>query len=209
MKIICHYKNINLYLAQLLKNERNNNLYPFPYYSVKLMRGLFIILLASIFISATQDANKTIDTNAKIKTMFIYNFTKYIEWPQSYKQGNFVIGLLGESSLGNDLKKMAATKKAITQTFKIQKFNTVNDITKCHILIIPNEKSTQLKNAMGKVKNYSTLIITEGRGLAKQGAGINFVIQNNKQRFELNKAIIEKNKLKVSHNLLSLAIAVS
>jgi len=187
---------------------KKRSLYPIPFGSVKLMRGLFVLFFACIFISAAQDTNKRVDPNAKIKTMFIYNFTKYIEWPQSYKQGNFVIGHLGESTLGAELKKMAATKKAITQSFKIQKFNSVSDITKCHILIIPNDKSSLFKNAMGKVAKYSTLVITESKGLAKQGAGINFVIQNSKQRFELNKTTIEKTNLKVSHNLLSLAIAV-
>ena len=38
----------------------------------------------------------------------------------------------------------------------------------------------------------NTLIITEKPGLAKQGSGINFVIENNKQKFEMNKTNIEK-----------------
>ena len=35
------------------------------------------------------------EANAKIKAIYIYNFTKYIEWPDSYKEGSFVIGFIG------------------------------------------------------------------------------------------------------------------
>ena len=171
------------------------------------MRSSFIIAISFLFISAIQSPK--IDTNAKIKTMFIYNFTKYIEWPSSYKQGNFVIGMLGESPLYGNLKKMSASKKAVTQTFKIQKFNSISEVSKCHILILSKDVNGKLPDAISKVKAFSTLIITEGQGLARKGSAINFTVQNNKQRFELNKANISKYNLKVSQNLISLAIEVS
>ena len=59
-----------------------------------------------------------------------------------------------------------------------------------------------------KIKNKSTLIITDRAGLATKGAGINFVIQENKQKIELNKSNIEKYKLKVASSLVELAIQV-
>jgi hypothetical protein len=61
---------------------------------------------------------------------------------------------------------------------------------------------------MSKIRGKSTLIITEKPGLARQGAAINFVVQENKTKFELNKGNAEKYDLKVSSNLLSLAIVV-
>ena len=52
------------------------------------------------------------------------------------------------------------------------------------------------------------LIITEKEGLVEKGAGINFIIKNNRQKFELNKKNVEKYKLKVSSNLEALAFTV-
>jgi hypothetical protein len=151
---------------------------------------------------------QNIDTNAKYKAMFIYNFTKYFEWPQSYKEGNFVIGVLGNSSLLAELNTMASSKKAGNQSIEIKTFSNVGAITNCHMLIVAPEVTTPLSEIISKIKKNSTLLITEKQGFAKQGAAINFVVQNNKPAFELNKTNAEKQDLKVSTNLLSLAILV-
>lgn len=151
---------------------------------------------------------QNIDTNAKYKAMFVYNFTKYFEWPQSYKDGNFVIGILGNSPLLSELNNMASTKKVGNQSFEIKTFPNVAAITNCHMLIVAPDVATPLTEIIAKIKKNSTLLITEKQGFAKQGAAINFVVQNNKPAFELNKSNAEKQDLKVSTNLLSLAILV-
>lgn len=140
--------------------------------------------------------------------MFIYNFTKYFEWPPSYKEGNFVIGILGNSPLLLELNKMAAVKKAGSQPFEIKTFPNVSSISNCHMLIVAPDVTTPLPEIIAKIKKNSTLLITEKQGFAKQGAAINFVVQNNKPAFELNKANVEKQEIKVSKDLLSLAILV-
>ena len=136
------------------------------------------------------------------------NFTKLIEWPSSYREGNFVVGVVGESPLYIELSKMAKTKKVANQTLQIKKFNTAKDIGKCHILFVSRDKSQDISAIIKKVKSNSTLIITAKEGLVDKGSGINFVIKNNRQKFELNKKNVEKYKLKVSSNLEALALRV-
>jgi len=133
-----------------------------------MKKDILILIFALLSISATKTIYQNVDTNAKIKTMFIYNFTKYVEWPSAYKQGNFVIGVYGNTSLSNELKKMAATKKAVTQQFEIKQFSSLDKLTKCHILYIAKDKAVDLSRAATKLKQYSTLIITESEGLAKK-----------------------------------------
>lgn len=153
-----------------------------------------------------QDPNSS---NAKIKATFIYNFTKYIDWPDKYKEGNFVIGVLGTSAFYNDLATLLNTKTVGSQRFEIKSFTNAESLTGiCHILFVPAENSALLPEVVKKLKGKSTLIITEKSGLAKQGSAINFVVENNKQRFELNKSNIEKYNLKVSTTLTSLAIQI-
>ncbi len=147
--------------------------------------------------------------NAKIKASFIYNFTKYINWPEKYKEGNFVIGVLGNTPFYTDLTSLLSTKTIGSQKFEIKSYSSAESITGiCHILFIPSENSSQLVDVMKKLKGKNTLIVTEKNGLAKQGSAINFVVENNKQRFEMNKANIEKYNLKVSSTLMDLSIKI-
>ena len=136
------------------------------------------------------------------------NFTKLIEWPASYREGNFVVGVMGNSPLYNELTKMAKTKKVSNQSLEIRRFGNVDDIAKCHILFVSENKSEDLSSVVSKVKPNSTLIITAKQGLVEKGSGINFIVKNNRQKFELNKKNVEKYKLKVSSNLEALAFSV-
>lgn len=149
-----------------------------------------------------------VDTNSKMKAIFIMNFTKLIEWPKSYREGNFVVGVIGDSPLFIELSKMAKTKKVANQSLKIIKFGDIKEISKCHILYVSKNKSQDISSIVKKVKANSTLIITETQGLVDKGSGINFIIKNNRQKFELNKKNVEKYKLKISSNLEALAFTV-
>lgn len=183
------------------------------YYSLKknklhiVLKGLLIGLCVLFLPSFNTPA---IDTNAKLKAMFIYNFTRYVDWPQSYKEGNFVIGILGKSTLNTELTNFVSQGKKAggTQPFEIKNFTSNAGITKCHILIVSSEFAGDLGDVFNKVKSSSTLVVTEKRGMAEQGAAINFVVHKNKQEFELNKANAEKHDLKVSSTLEKFAAKV-
>ena len=169
------------------------------------MKKQIYILLSIVFFTL---APRPEETNAKIKAIYIYNFTKYIEWPESYKQGNFVIGIIGTNNeLINELNKMATVKTVGNQHLEIKSISPNSDIG-CHIIYLLSDNSTQLGEVVEKNKNKSTLIITDKAGLAAKGAGINFVIQENKQKIELNKSNIERYKLKVASSLVELAMQV-
>ncbi len=144
----------------------------------------------------------------KFHSIFMYNFTKYIEWPDSYKNGDFVIGVLGDSPIVEHLKNMAQVKSVGSQKFTIKVFSNASDISQCHILFIPENNSGKLKDVRSKLKGASTLLITEQDGLATKGSAINFIIKEGKWKFELNKAAAESANLKISSELSRLAILV-
>ena len=170
---------------------------------------LFILFSFVLFTSSTLVvSDQSEEASARIKTIYIYNFTKYIEWPDGYNKGNFVIGYLGSSNvIFNELVKMAEKKKTIgSQIIEIQNMSSADEAAKCNIIYIATDNSSKLSEVLGKVK--STLIVTDKEGLAKKGAGINFVVMDNKQKIELNLSNIEKYKLKVSTTLLDMAVQV-
>jgi hypothetical protein len=144
----------------------------------------------------------------KFHSVFIYNFTKYVEWPDSYKSGDFVIGVLGSTSLTDYLDAMAKTKTVGSQPLKVSKFANSGAIGKCHILFIPVDQSDKFEEVKSKLNGKPTLIITEKEGLAASGSGINFVQIDGRWKFELNEAAINAQNLKVSGELKRLAILI-
>lgn len=169
---------------------------------------LFVLTISTAF---TPDmSSQKVDTNAKIKAVFIYNFTKYIEWPSSSQNGEFTIGILGENpTLFKELDNMSKVKKVANRAFSISSFTSSSEIKEPHILYIPKDNSGALSSAVSKLKGKNTLIVTESPGLAKQGSAINFIIVGSRQKFELNKSTASKYNLKVASALESLAVLVN
>jgi hypothetical protein len=173
----------------------------------KILVIFFSFLLLTQWVGMRPDQSE--EANAKIKAIYIYNFTKYIEWPDTYKQGNFVVGVLGNSTaLFNELNKMAASKTVGTQKFEIKNIANVTDASACHIVYILSDNSGQLSDVLGKIKGKSALVVTDKAGMAAKGSGINFVVVDSKQKIELNKSNIEKYKLKVASTLVEMALQV-
>ncbi|MEW6468644.1 MAG: YfiR family protein [Bacteroidota bacterium] len=176
-----------------------------------MKRIISLLILACFLTSAdiVRLAPPALDTTTKIKAQFLYNFTKYIEWPASYKQGNFVICIIGNNKLYNDLNTFFTGKMLGTQKYEVKYFAKPADIMgACHLIYLPSDYTGSMADVTAKAKGKSTLIVTDKPGMAKQGSAINFVYVDNKQKFEMNKNNIEKYDLKVSSSLVNLAILV-
>lgn len=141
----------------------------------------------------------------KYHTVFMYNFTKYIKWPEAAIGDNFVIGVLGSSDITEQLEKMAKSKNVNGRTIVIKTFNTPEEVNACQMLFIPESKSAQLAVLRSHLKEEPTLIISEKAGLARQGSMINFIINNDRWNFEFNQASADLHKLKVSGELTKFA----
>ena len=169
-----------------------------------MIRKVFILLLlGGLFL------NVDYDTNAKIKAIYIFNFANYIEWPKEYRDEPFVIGILGDSPLIKELQSMSSTKKVFNQSIQVRKFEDLASVSRCHILYVPVDTKDPITGVLGSVKNYSTLVVTDKPGLAQQGSAINFVVLQNRVKFELNESNAVKYNLKVSNSLEALAILVN
>ena len=142
----------------------------------------------------------------KLQAMFIYNFTKYINWPAEYQNGDFKIGILGNSPIADELKQIALKRKVGTRTIVIETYASVDEIQKCQILYISESKSSLISKAVLKLSLEPTAIISSSETGLKKGAAINFVIDDAKQKFEIKESNLKKNGLTVSDDLLKLAM---
>jgi hypothetical protein len=138
----------------------------------------------------------------QLHSVFIYSFTRYVQWPPEESTGDFEILVLGESGIYNELTKMAETKKVGSRAIKVSRITSAAEIRKCNILFVPVEKSAALGDVLGKVGSNATLVVTEQVGLGAKGSCINFVEKDGKLAFEINQAAMTKQRLKASSELM-------
>ena len=175
------------------------------------MKGKRKILLLLILILAGDVFSKT-QTEAEeynLKAAFIYNFTNFIDWGIEASDESFVIGIIGPSLIKEALNEIAKTKTVNNRKIVIREFENPDQITFCNILFISQKSVFPLNTILNKLVSKKTLIISERAGYAVQGSCINFVLINDKLKFETNLNAINSAGFKVSSQLLKLAILVN
>jgi hypothetical protein len=166
---------------------------------------LSIIILFAIFLTSNAVFGQSKD---KVYSVFIFNFAKYIQWPADRTTGEFVIGILGNAAMVEELKNAISTKTIGNQKVFVKDCQVLQETSGCHVVFVAENKSQFVRDIIKKLSSESTLLITEKSGLAKNGGGISFMLADGKMNFEINKESIERKGMKIASTLSNLGTVV-
>ncbi len=157
-----------------------------------------IIALAALFLATNAYMQTSIP---KAQTLYIYNFSRLIEWPANYRTGNFIIGVLGSSEIATELEAFTKGKKVGAQSIQVVRYKEPAEIQNCHIIFITFSRTKQMAQVLPVLNGKSTLIISEKSGALNEGSAINFVVATDKLKYEINANNASKYGIKFSAKL--------
>ena len=143
-----------------------------------------------------------------VKAAFIRQFTRYVDWPEGTFKGpadQIVLGVLGENPFGTALDQIAAGAGSDAREFHVKYFRTIEEWEPCQVLFVCASEAKDMEPVLGRTRNLPVLVIGDAPGVAEAGAIINFFIEDNKVRFEVNPEAARQAHLQISSKLLRLA----
>jgi hypothetical protein len=164
----------------------------------------FLTLLV-LFAGSLMMANSQITNINQAQSLYIYNFSRLIQWPAGNQAGDFVIGVIGNDDLYNSLITYISTKKVGSQPIVIKKFDSPESLTRCHIIFVGNQKVGAFEDVLYRLQGSNSLIITEKKGMINFGSAIDFFMDQNKLKFVINSGNAQKYDLTVSKSLEDMA----
>lgn len=166
------------------------------------------LVLFVVFFCLTKKV-KAQEVNYKAYSLYVYNFMKYIEWPENNSQGDFIILVLGKSGIEKELRNMALQKKLKGRNIIVKSITTIDEIKDCQLIYLSEQKSSFIKEINARFKNKDFLIVGEKDGLAYKGASLSFAtLDNDELSFDINKKVIAQHNLKISESLIKLGTVV-
>ena len=166
----------------------------------------YLLGISLLFCSSFRFISKPEELNYKMHAMFIYHFTKYINWPEKETNEDFVIGIIGQTPLKDELISITKSKNINNKKVGIKQIKeNSEDLKRCQIIFIAENESKSINNVIAITEKSAVLVITEKSGMLKKGAAINFLVIDEKLRFEISKTKLAQHNLKVSNELLKLA----
>jgi hypothetical protein len=183
--------------------------------SMAMLRG-FIALVAvwtatiasGVSLLQAQEGS-VVNREYEIKAAYLYQFGHYIQWPDgSFEddQSPFVIGVLGVDPFHGALDDIAGEKKIAERKIVIKRFASLADYTPCHILFVTSSFGDMDNiSTIQHGQKYPVMLVGESPGFAEHGGTINFFIEGNRLRFEVNMDVAKRQQLKCSSKMLRLA----
>lgn len=169
-----------------------------------------ILLLALVVSYAMHLRAQDAQTMAKYKAVFTINFIRYIGWPDEARKGDFVIGVVRDKLLSEQFRAQSEGKKFGYQSIVIKDFSKEEDITDCQILYYSDNSNFSRNSAdvMSRLNGKNSLIVTETEGAIDKGSMINFVVRDQRLKFEVSAQNASKFGLIFSNSLTTLSNAI-
>jgi len=143
----------------------------------------------------------------RVKAAFLYKFLGYAEFPP----GAFVdaaspvtIGVIGADELAAELGRIVSGRTVNNRPIVVRVLRESELGTPAHLLFIGGYDSAKV-GRMVRAAGNALLIVTECDGGLQQGSAINFRIVDERVRFDVALEAAERNGIKLSSRLLTVA----
>ena len=189
---------------------------------------VFVFVLSAALTAQRTQADTAQSREYQIKAAFLYNFIKFVDWPEEKTSDSnepITIGIIGRDPFGDAFEpikdKPVKGQKVIVRHFegleelkksgeesKLDKHPQIEAIRKCHMLFICRSEKQNLEEIIESIKNDSILTIADIQDFLEVNGIINFVMEEKKVSFEVNVTAAKRAKLKIRSQLLRLATRI-
>ncbi len=173
------------------------------------MRIQHITLIIICLLKAASLCAQNEQEESRLKAEYIYNFTRFVEWDSTTVGETFVIGIVGTTPVNKAIRGIAKTRLVNNKKIEVKYISQKRKIKNCNLLFISNNATIPLETILEIAKERNILVVSEKENDALRGAGFNFVHVDDQLKFEANPTAIAAARLKVSAQLLKLAIIVN
>ncbi|MEX2117424.1 MAG: YfiR family protein [Bacteroidota bacterium] len=153
-------------------------------------------------------AQSASEVEYRFKAVYLFNFLQLIEWPTTAfdsDESPLVVGILGKDPFGRLLDDLLKKERINERPVVIRRFEDYEDVEKCHLLFVSDSEGDRIPAILRQAQQRQALTVSEIVGFAERGGGINFYIENNRIKFEINVDALRRADLHASSKLLRLA----
>lgn len=150
------------------------------------------------------------DLENKVKSAYIYNFTKFVDWPEG--EGGTGREPLRICIVGNDPIRTVlgelTNREANGRPLLVQRVKDLKTVGACSVAFISRSEEQQLPSILQRLHVVRTLTVSDISQFAQRGGMIGFVTEGGRVKLEINLRAIRQAGLKVSAKLLEVARVV-
>jgi len=137
------------------------------------------------------------------RSIFIFNFTRQIGWPEPFE--TFKIGILGDDPVIKDIERNISRGRLVQgRPVEVQKFSVISNIQDVQLIYVNEKYGHDINKLLSQVKGKGILIISENYPFGS--SMINMVLVNGAFEFEVQQNRLEEENFKLTSYFKDVAI---
>jgi len=147
----------------------------------------------------------------QVKAAFLFNFAKFVEWPSDNPRDadeGFVICVFDDETLAQCLDHAVSGKTVEGRVFRVRRLQSLDDTKSCRMLYLGSNDTPHLSALLKSIRTTAVLTVGNAPGFTRHGGIINFIMQDNRVRFEINPQAADRAGHRIISKLLQLATIV-
>lgn len=173
------------------------------------MRRPVLLLSLLVWIGALLQARAEpiAPSEYQVKAAFIYHFAKFVDWPAEplALHQPFVIGILGRDPFDGFIDEVVSGKSVRDRPIIVKRFSKIEEASGCQILFVSSSEGEGVVRLLKQLDRAPILTVSDIDRFAELGGMVQLVMDENRVRFAINLAAVERTGLKPSSQLLKLA----
>jgi len=147
-------------------------------------------------------------TEYGLKSVFLYQFCRFMEWPNSAfssPSDPLIIGVIGDDPFGSLLREAVEGETYHGRPIRIEHYRNPRDIKRCHILFVSRSSVDEMGDILAAVAGKSVVTVGETDDFLDQGGMIALTADRNRVRLRVNQSSLRAANVDVSSKLLRVA----
>lgn len=180
-------------------------------HGIPRVAALLIFLLCCALTPATQTSEGE-DPLVELEVAYIYNFTRFIQWPEAPTGRPFVIGVIGNPVMEVALRVLERDgKRGAGRRIEVRGFASADVLDACEILFVGADAEDQLDAIVRRTAGQPMLLVGDTPGYAGRGVAIELFRKPDvfrkveRLRFRINRSALMTRGLMVSAELYDVA----
>jgi hypothetical protein len=170
--------------------------------------GTALALVALLLSNALESSAETTPSREyQIKAVFLFNFAQFVEWPATAfasPSAPLCIGVLGKDPFGSALDDTVQGETIRNRKLIVQRSNSPTDLKNCQLVYVSDSERARVPEVLSALTPQAVLTVSDIESFARRGGAINFYLEGNKVRFEINPNSARREGIKISSQLLAL-----
>ncbi|MGH9617572.1 MAG: YfiR family protein [Acidobacteriaceae bacterium] len=143
-----------------------------------------------------------------VEAAYLYNFAKFVTWPPNAKPGLLSICVLGNDPFGGTLDQIVDGETINGRHLEVVRLKDARSLSSCSIVFVGDSEAPHLDQDMAALAFLPALTVSDLPGFMEHGGTIQFVLIDNRVRFQVNLNAARKCGIVLSSQLLKVASKV-